>query len=77
VYDADVDIIAAIINREGGEPGNSIHGWRCEYPERYGPCDCVRTIAEEIVKTFKGTSSDRPSVSGIPEQTPSIYGEAG
>ena len=26
---------------EGGGPGNSIHSWRCEYPDRYGPCDCV------------------------------------
>jgi hypothetical protein len=31
---------------EGGAPDNSIHGWRCKYPDRYGPCDCV----EETVK---------------------------
>ncbi len=33
--------LANALSAEGGGPGNSIHGWRCEHPDRYGPCDCV------------------------------------
>ena len=30
-------------------PANQgLHGWRCEYPDRYGPCDCF----EELVKAL-------------------------
>lgn len=34
---------------EGGGPGNSIHSWRCEHPDRYGPCDCVQEVADSIL----------------------------
>lgn len=34
---------------EGGGPGNSFHSWRCEYPDRYGPCDCVQEVADSIL----------------------------
>lgn len=34
-----------VLSAEGGEPGSSIHGWRCEYPDRYGPCECVDEVA--------------------------------
>jgi hypothetical protein len=44
-----VERVVRVINREGGEPGNSIHSWRCEYPDRYGKCDCVEQIAMMIL----------------------------
>ena len=34
---------------EGGGPGNGLHSWRCEYPDRYGPCDCVQEVADLIL----------------------------
>lgn len=44
-----VDEVTDLINSEGGGPGSSLHSWRCEYPDRYGPCDCVESLAQEIV----------------------------
>lgn len=31
----------------GDEAGRGIHSWRCEYPDRYGPCDCVEGFARD------------------------------
>lgn len=45
VPDAAVEAAAKAMTDEGAAPGNSIHGWRCEYPDRYGPCDCVNEVA--------------------------------
>jgi hypothetical protein len=42
------DRIEKILLEEGAAPGNSIHGWRCEYPDRYGACTCVRDTAAHI-----------------------------
>jgi hypothetical protein len=38
-------VLAAELLAEGGGPGNSIHSWRCDYPDRYGPCSCVAETA--------------------------------
>lgn len=46
--------IARVIVEEGGAPGNGLHSWRCEYPERYGACDCVEETAREIVAALRG-----------------------
>lgn len=27
---------------------DGIHGWRCEYPDRYGPCECFETLLSDI-----------------------------
>lgn len=43
--------VAKALTDEGAGPGNSIHGWRCEHPDRYGPCDCVAEVAEVVVAT--------------------------
>lgn len=41
-----VDRIAEVLLRAGAAPGPyGLHGWRCEYPDRYGPCDCVQLTA--------------------------------
>lgn len=47
--DPRVEIVARVINDNGGQPGNSIHGWRCQYPDQYGKCDCVEQTAREIL----------------------------
>ena len=43
------EVIAATLIAEGGAPGNSLHSWRCEYPDRYGPCDCVPETAGVVL----------------------------
>lgn len=30
------------------EPRQGIHGWRCAYPENYGPCDCLDQLVDDI-----------------------------
>lgn len=51
--DPRIAVIARVISRVGGDPGNSIHGWRCEHPERYGKCDCVEQIARTILAALE------------------------
>lgn len=52
---------AALIS-EGAAPGNSIHGWRCEYPDRYGPCDCVWETAQEVADALLDAVRTDPAV---------------
>jgi hypothetical protein len=36
---------------ENGVSGNlDMHSWRCQYPERYGECDCVADLIDDLVK---------------------------
>jgi hypothetical protein len=42
-------VIVKVLTDEGGAPGNSLHSWRCEYPDRYGECDCLTQTAESIL----------------------------
>jgi hypothetical protein len=49
-FEADaVKADVTTLNNEGAEPGSSLHSWRCEYPERFGPCTCTEQTAKEIV----------------------------
>lgn len=43
------DAVKRIFIEWGMETGGSPHGWRCETPDVYGPCDCLEAIAAEIV----------------------------
>jgi hypothetical protein len=43
-----LDKLAESLISEGGGPGDSLHSWRCEYPDRYGPCDCVAETVREL-----------------------------
>jgi hypothetical protein len=45
IPDEAVEAASKALIDEGGAPGNSIHSWRCEYPDRYGECDCVEVTA--------------------------------
>jgi hypothetical protein len=31
------------------DQGSSPHGWRCEYPDRYGPCTCPGELADDVI----------------------------
>lgn len=54
-----VEAVAHVINDEGGQPGSSLHSWRCEYPDRYGPCDCVEQTAEAIIAAVEPLIRER------------------
>lgn len=28
---------------------SSIHSWRCEYPDQYGPCQCVEDLLDDLM----------------------------
>lgn len=28
---------------------SNIHGWRCEYPDRYGPCSCFEELVAAVL----------------------------
>lgn len=43
------DVIAEALLRGGAAPGSSLHSWRCEYPDQYGPCRCVPETVVEIL----------------------------
>lgn len=53
VCDACVrDRLVAVLRAEGGDPGSSLHSWRCEHPDRYGECDCLEQIADELIRVI-------------------------
>lgn len=43
---AESDVTAAF--------GSGIHSWRCEYPERYGPCNCLDGLIDDLAALFNG-----------------------
>jgi len=51
--DPVVEAAAAELLASGAGAGSSIHGWRCEYPDRYGECDCVQETARDIVTAVR------------------------
>jgi hypothetical protein len=38
-----------LLEQDAGQ-GQSIHGWRCNYPDRYGPCDCVEQLVTALLE---------------------------
>ncbi len=32
---------------------STIHSWRCEYPERYGPCPCFAYLVDDLQKLIE------------------------
>lgn len=37
--------------------GDGIHGWRCEYPDRYGRCDCLTDLIGDLVRLVRDRES--------------------
>lgn len=35
---------------------SSIHGWRCEHPDRYGPCGCFAGLLDDLVAAAEDTT---------------------
>jgi hypothetical protein len=45
-----VEAVAAILREQGVD---SLHGWRCGYPDRYGPCDCLAELAADTLTELR------------------------
>lgn len=62
---------------EGAAPGNSIHSWRCEYPDRYGDCDCVEQTAREVLDAVADQirAQERERIARAIEALPDAYGD--
>lgn len=62
--DPRVEAVAEALRAEGAD--TNIHGWRCEYPDRYGPCDCVQETAEEVVSALDAYEREHESALDAP-----------
>lgn len=40
------DAIEKALAENGVDSG--IHSWRCEYPDRYGPCTCLEELVDDL-----------------------------
>lgn len=60
-----VAAVVKVLTDNGGAPGNSLHSWRCEYPERYGKCDCLEQTAAEIIAALDGQTSTSTSACDV------------
>jgi hypothetical protein len=47
--DESIRAAVKVLNDGGGQPGSGLHSWRCEHPDRYGPCTCVAEVASDVV----------------------------
>ena len=40
-----------------GEFDSTIHSWRCEHPETYGPCDCFQELVRELAEVERAAAA--------------------
>lgn len=48
-----VPVVKEFLRYEGGEPGCSMHSWRCEHPDRYGPCTCLEDVSTQLLAALR------------------------
>ncbi len=47
------ETVTRVLAENGVEGNYEMHSWRCNYPDRYGPCDCVETLIDELVEAIE------------------------
>lgn len=53
------DRIAEVLRANGiTETGDDLHGWRCGYPDRYGPCDCFEGLLAGLEAVLGGDDDE-------------------
>ena len=52
-HDKAVEWMSERLIEEGAGVGGGFHGWRCEYPDIYGECDCVAESARDILAALR------------------------
>ena len=60
------DNAADVVENQG------LHGWRCQYPEAYGACDCVERLLDDLVSA---SVNDALAKDATVEETPKREGE--
>lgn len=50
--------IKQILIENGLKPGDSLHSWRCADTERFGNCDCLDQLAQELVYAVQEAGLD-------------------
>lgn len=53
--------VMTVLTENGMTEGGNMHGWRCEYPDRYGPCDCCDLLADDLVAVLESATPVPPS----------------
>jgi hypothetical protein len=53
IFNSRADLEATLRDamlKEGldGTENQSYHSWRCQHPDRYGPCDCFTTLVSDL-----------------------------
>jgi len=44
------DSLRTLLVENGLSQGDTLHGWRCDHPDRYGECECLEELIEELMK---------------------------
>lgn len=52
------DVIRDVLLDYGASPGGSLHSWRCEHPDRYGPCTCVAEVVAAVVAAIRAMDAE-------------------
>jgi hypothetical protein len=56
---SDDEEIARILGENGATGiGEGIHSWRCEYPDRYGACDCADRLVNDLTDLIASVRRD-------------------
>lgn len=68
------EVIASGLAEEGAGQGSSLHSWRCEHPDVYGPCTCVAEVARAVaVKLRRAGMLSEPVTVGREEVAAAIW----
>lgn len=43
------EAVTTLLAEHGLEGNYDIHSWRCQHPDRYGPCDCVSELVDNLM----------------------------
>lgn len=67
--DRDLEARLCSVLLEHGINGNaqdSIHSWRCDYPERYGPCTCLDDLVADLAAAAYVDGDPQAAEQGAP-----------
>lgn len=46
----DATLRGAGLTDQPREFDSNIHSWRCEHPDRYGPCSCFQELVDDLLR---------------------------
>lgn len=50
-------LVAAGLSDRPDSQNSSIHSWRCEHPDRYGPCTCLDDLVNDLTTVVTDTAT--------------------